>query len=70
MSSIEVSNNPAQKSRTTPRDFDPELYKARHLIENFFRKLKQFRAIATGYDKSARYFLADIHLVAATIWLN
>ena len=34
-------------------DYDKELYKARHLIENFFAKLKLFRAIATRYDKTA-----------------
>ncbi len=61
---------PPRKSRITPRDFDRERYKARHLIENFFCKLKQFRAIATRYDKTARNFLAAIHLAAATIWLN
>jgi len=54
----------------TPREFDHELYKERHLIENFFCKLKQFRAIATRYDKTARNFLAAIHLAAATISLN
>jgi transposase len=61
---------PPRPNRVTPREFDPELYKARHLIENFFCKLKQFRAIATRYDKTARNFLAAIHLAAATIWLN
>jgi transposase len=61
---------PRQHRRPAPRDFDPELYKARHLIENFFGKLKQFRAIATRYDKTARNFLAAIHLAAAIIWLN
>jgi transposase len=39
-------------------------------IENFFAKLKQFRAIATRYDKTARNFLAAVHLTAATVWLN
>jgi hypothetical protein len=39
-----------------PRKFDR--HKARHLIENFFAKLKQFRAIATRYDKPTRNFLA------------
>jgi transposase len=57
---------PAQASRTTPRDFDPELYKARHLIEKFLFHTRQFRAIATRYDKTARSFLAGIHLAAAT----
>ena len=42
----------------------------RHPIENFFSQLKQFRAIATRYDKTARNFLAAIYLAATTIWLN
>jgi transposase len=61
---------PLRRNRTGPRDFDKHLYQARHLIENFFRKLKQFRATATRYDKTARNFLAAIYLAAATIWLN
>ena len=40
---------PPRPNRVTPRKFDRELYKERHLIENFFCKLKQFRAIATRY---------------------
>jgi transposase len=60
----------AGKTAVIPRDFDRELYKERHLIENFFCKLKQFRAIATRYDKTAQNFLAAIHLAAAIIWLN
>ena len=42
---------PPRPNRVRPPEFDRELYKARHLIENFFCKLKQFRAIATPYDK-------------------
>ena len=61
---------PPKANRRLPRDFDRELYKARHLVENFFAKLKQFRAIATRYDKTARNFLAAVHLAAAAIWLN
>jgi transposase len=61
---------PPRSSRRSPRPFDRDLYKARHLIENFFAKLKQFRAIATRYDKTARNFLAAIHLAASAIWLN
>ena len=61
---------PPKADRRVPRDFDKDTYKARHLIENFFAKLKQFRAIATRYDKTARNFLAAVHLVAAVIWLN
>lgn len=61
---------PPRPNRVAPREFDRQLYKARHLIENFFCKLKQFRAIATRYDKTAGNFLAAVHLTAATIWLN
>ena len=61
---------PPKNNRKVQRDFDKDAYKARHLIENFFCKLKQYRAIATRYDKTARNFLAGIHLAAAVIWLN
>jgi transposase len=61
---------PAKANRKINRDYDRDLYKARHLIENFFAKLKQFRAIATRYDKTARNFLGAIHLAAAVICLN
>ena len=61
---------PPKSTRKTKRAFDKELYKARHLIENFMCKLKQYRAIATRYDKTARNFLAGIQLAAAVILLN
>ena len=61
---------PSKSSRLEPREYDRKLYKARHLIENFFCKLKQFRAIATRYDKTAHNFLAAIYLTSAIIWLN
>ena len=61
---------PPRRSRLFKRYYDKHLYKARHLIENFFCKLKQFRAIATRYDKSARHFLSAIYLASASIWLN
>ena len=61
---------PPKANRKNPRPFDKDLYEARHLVENFFAKLKQYRAIATRYDKRARNFLAAIHLASAVIWLN
>jgi transposase len=61
---------PPRSNRRSPRPFDRDLYKARHLIENFLAKLKQFRAIATRYNKTACNFLAAIHLAASAIWLN
>ena len=61
---------PSRSNRKTPSRYDRELYKARHLIENMFAKLKQYRAIATRYDKTAVNFLGAIHLAATVIWLN
>ena len=61
---------PSVPGRKQPRPYDRELYKQRHLIENFFCKLKQFRAIATRYDKRAINFLAGIYAAAIVISLN
>ena len=61
---------PPKNSRKHPGTYDRHLYKARHLIENFFARLKQYRAIATRYDKTALSFLGAIHLAAAVVWLN
>jgi len=61
---------PPKRNRTEQREYDRDLYAARHLIENFFCKLKQFRAIATRYDKTARNFLAAVYLAATIILLN
>jgi transposase len=61
---------PSKANRKQPRDYDKHLYEARHLIENFFAKLKQYRAIATRDDKTARNFLAAVYLAASVIWLN
>ena len=61
---------PPKRSRLQPRVFDEALYQERHLIENFFAKIKQYRAIATRYDKLACHFLSAIHLVSCVVWLN
>lgn len=60
---------PSRATSKQPREYDRDLYKARHLIENFFARLKQYRAIATRYDKTASNFLGAIHLAAAVVWL-
>lgn len=60
---------PPRAKRLQPRTYDKELYKTRHLIEHFFAKLKQFRALATRYDKTKRNFLAALHFAAVCIWL-
>ena len=61
---------PPKKNRKEQRTYNKELYKARHLIENFFCRLNQYRAIATRYDKTARNFLAAVYLAASIIWLH
>ena len=53
--------------RTKPIPLDEEMYKWRHLIENFFGKLKEFKRIAMRADKTDQSFAAMIHLAAAVI---
>ena len=52
---------PSTSRRNKPREYDKHLYKARHLIENFLARLKQYRGIATRYDKRATNFLGAIY---------
>ena len=54
-------------NRTLPRDHDAQAYKWRHLIENYFAKIKEFRGIATRYDKTDCRYAANWNLVAALI---
>lgn len=61
---------PSKLNRLFSKPYDTALYQARHLIENFFAKLKQYRAIATRYDKTSSVFLGAIYLAASIIWLN
>ena len=53
--------------RTKPLALDAEMYQWRHLIENFFCKLKEFKRIAMRADKTDTSFTAIIHLAAAVI---
>jgi len=61
---IVISQHPR---RTKPLPLDAEMYKWRHLIENFFCKLKEFKRIALRADKTDQSFAAIIHLAAAVI---
>ena len=61
---------PSRSTKKVARDYDRHLYQARYLIENFFAKLKQYRAIATHYDETARNLLGAIHIAAALVWFN
>ena len=58
---------PPRSNRKVMIDYDTEMYRWRHLVENYFAKIKQFRAIATRYDKTAESFSANINLAAALI---
>ncbi len=61
---------PSKKNRKVPRDFDKVLYKERNVVERFFQKLKNFRRIATRYERLARNYQAMLSLVSTVIWLN
>ncbi len=61
---------PPKRNRKVWRDYGRDRCAARHLVESFFCRLKQFRAIATRYDKTRRNFLAAVHLAAPVILLN
>jgi transposase len=61
---------PPKSNRKEQRDCDYTLYKERNLIERFFNTIKHFRAIATRYEKTARNYLAGLHLVCALAWLK
>ena len=59
---------PNKSNRKQPFSFDKKSYRERHRIENAFCRLKDFRRIATRYDRLARNFLASVCLVAAIVW--
>jgi transposase len=55
---------PSKADRKAAIAYDEEMYKWRHLIENCFQRLKEFRRIATRYDKTDTSFAATIHVAA------
>ena len=61
---------PPKANRREPRKTDFALYRERNLVERFFNRLKQYRALATRYDKLANTFLAAVALVCVLFWLN
>lgn len=64
------ANIPPTNNRKGSFVFSAFLYRYRNLVERFFNKLKQFRGIATRYDKNPDNFLAAIKLASARIWLR
>jgi len=61
---------PPKKNRIIQREYDREVYKERHLVENFFSRIKQFRRIFSRFEKLASVFLSCLHFVSALIWLG
>ena len=62
-----IPNNP---SRAQKYALDQHLYAQRHLVECCFSRLKQFRRVATRFEKTARNYLAVLHLAAAILWMR
>ena len=62
-----IPNNP---SRASKHPLDKQLYKQRHLVECCIGKLKQFRRVATRFEKTARNYLAVVTLAAIVLWLR
>ena len=60
---------PARKCSMRPRAFDPHLYKRRNLIERAVNKLKQFRRVATRYDRNPDNFRAFLNLASLSAWV-
>lgn len=61
---------PPKCNRKEQREYDKELYKYRHLVENAFLQLKRWRGIATRYAKNASSFLAAIHIRCIALALS
>lgn len=60
---------PPRAHRKQPRAYDQHRYQARHLVERFFNRIKQFRRVATRYEKLAMHFLGMVTVAAIYVWL-
>jgi transposase len=61
---------PPRSNRTKPIGYDRKAYKRRNLIERCVNRLKQFRRIATRYEKTARAYLSMLGLAATRLWMK
>ena len=61
---------PSRQNSTTPRAYDRERYKDRNLVERFWNKIKHYRRVATRYEKTARNFLAFVHVASIMLLLQ
>jgi transposase len=61
---------PPRKNRKFLRDYDKHLYKLRHLVENAFLRLKEWRGVATRYAKNVNSYMAVVHIRCIFYWLK
>jgi transposase len=61
---------PSLSNRAQPREYDRERYKDRNLAERFWNKIKHYRRVATRYEKTARNFLAFVHVASIVLLLQ
>jgi transposase len=61
---------PPKRNRKIQREYDEDIYKLRHLVENAFLYLKRWRGIATRYAKNSASFLAAVQIRCIAIWAN
>jgi len=59
---------PPKKNRKIQYEYDKTLYRQRHKVENMFAKLKDWRRIATRYDRCAHTFFSAIQIAAIVLW--
>ena len=60
---------PSKTNRKVQREIDRHIYKERHLVENFFCKIKRYRRVATRYEKTAVNFLGFVLFASLRVWL-
>ena len=65
-----LAHIPTQSRVKLQRSVEPSLYRQRNLVERYFCNLKQFRRIATRFEKLARNFLAAVALASVRLWLR
>ncbi len=61
---------PPKKNRVDQREYDEHIYKIRHIVENAFLKLKQWRGVATRYAKTTKAFVGAVTVRCLFLWLK
>jgi transposase len=61
---------PPRSNRITPRDYDKEIYKESNLVERLFQNMKEYRRVATRYERLALNHMTMLNLASTLIWLK